>query len=264
MTCRTRMYSKCFHERPIGFLLVGVVLSSTACTQTLQENFEDPLSPIGSAMVRHPLVDVAKGLGLGDTDAIKVLYQGHEHGRKRVLVSSSLPRPAKAYTLSFAVKFCEGFDFAKGGKLHGLGPRKPVAGGKPVTPMGWSARLMFRPEGGLMTYVYHQDMPGKYGHTSVAPNFKFVPGQYYRVEMRVALNDPASAANGTVEVSVDGQELIKHTGLRFRAVEGQDGLIQTLMFNTFHGGNAPEWAPRTVDGAFKTDCAYFDDLLVKP
>ena len=203
-------------------------------------------------------------MGVGGTNAIKVFYEAYEQGSRRVVVLAALPQPAMAYSLSFAVKFCEGFDFAKGGKLHGLGPKKPVSGGKPMTPLGWSARLSFRPGGGLQTYAYHQDQPGKYGQIKVAKDFNFVPGRYYRIDMRLTLNEPASAANGKVEVSVDGQKRIEHTGLRFRAEEGEDGLIQKFLFSTFHGGGTPEWAPRTADGAYKVDCAYFDDWEMKP
>lgn len=246
-----------------AFVLLGSVLAHPICAQPIwQESFDGETTSIGSAIVRHPLVVLAHGMGTDGSDAIKVIYRGYERGSRRVTVRSPLPEPATAYTLSFAVKFCEGFDFARGGKLHGLGPKKPVTGGKPVTPDGWSARLMFRRGGGLMTYVYHQDLPGKFAQAKVAPNFSFVPGRYYRIDMRVTLNEPARAANGKMEVWVDRQKLIEHAGLRLRAAEGAGGLVQTLLFSTFHGGNSPAWAPRTADGDYKIDCAYFDDWAV--
>jgi hypothetical protein len=245
------------------FVLVGCMLTAIP-THAWQEDFDGSVTPIGSAMARHPMVEIATGQGVKGSNSIRVAYEGYERGSKRVVVHAPLQRPAMSYTLSFAVKFCEGFDFAKGGKLHGLGPKSPVTGGNPITPAGWSARLTFRQGGGLMTYVYHQQMPGKYGQVKVAPGFKFVPGRYYAIDMRVALNEPAAAANGEISVWVDGKELIRHDGLQFRAIDTADGLIQTLLFSTFHGGSSPAYAPRTADGAYKIDCAYFDDWAVRP
>lgn len=262
MICCAKNTLRWFCGVQVAFALFWASFAFTACLQKWQENFDGQITPIGSAIVHNPLVMLVKGLGVGGSNAVQVTYQGYERGSKLVKVRSALPQMSMNCTLSFAVKFCEGFDFAKGGKLHGLGPRRSVTGGNPVTPQGWSVRMMFRPGGGLMTYVYHQDMRGKYGDSKRAPAFRFKPGQYYRIDMRVTLNEPASAANGNVEIWVDGQEIIKHTGLRFRALEGQDGMIQTLLFSTFHGGHSPEWAPRMADGTYKTDCAFFDNWEV--
>lgn len=244
------------------FLCAGVLWSQSAVARSVTEDFDGPLGEFGDQVVRHRLVSLSAGEGVGGTTGIKVAYQGNEEGSRRVLAKAPLEVPAVEYALGFAVRFCPGFDFAKGGKLHGLGPREPVTGGKPVTPAGWSARLMFRANGGLMTYVYHQEQPRRFGEVKVAQDFRFTPGVYHRVRMQVRLNEPSSAANGFVRVSVDGRELIRHEGIRFRSVEGADGLIQTVLFSTFHGGSTPDWAPRTENGAFKTDCAFFDDFRV--
>jgi hypothetical protein len=170
--------------------------------------------------------------------------------------------PADAYTLSFQVRFCEGFDFARGGKLHGLGPWDPVTGGNSVDALGWSARLMWRTGGQLATYVYHQEQAGRFGDGKTVPGFRFEPGRFHQVEMRVQLNDPPEAANGWVRVTVDGSQAVTHDGLRFRAAEGDRGRVNSLLFSTFHGGSRPDWAPRHADGSFKTDCAAFDDFVI--
>lgn len=248
----------------IGLLLcAGGLWSQCAVARSVTENFDSPLGKFGDQVVRHRLVSLSAGEGVGGTTGIKVTYQGNQQGSRRVLAKAPLEVPAVEVALEFAVRFCPGFDFAKGGKLHGLGPREPVTGGKPVTPAGWSARLMFRANGGLMTYVYHQDQPRRFGEVKVAQDFRFAPGVYHRVRMQVRLNEPPSVANGFVHVSVDGRELIRHEGIRFRSVEGSESLIQTVLFSTFHGGSSPDWAPRTADGAYKVDCAYFDDFGVE-
>jgi hypothetical protein len=194
---------------------------------------------------------------------LEVTYDGYERGSRRVVISPFI-KPALQYSLSFWVQFCDGFDFARGGKLHGLGPANPVAGGNTITPEGWSARLMFRGDGGLQTYIYHQNMAGRFGDTQRAEGFVFEPGRYYQVRMQVVLNTPASASNGSVTVWVDDQRLIEHTELRFRDRESESSQIQRFLFSTFHGGSSPEWAPRNSDGSYKTDCAYFDTIALTP
>lgn len=221
------------------------------------------LSKIGQEIVDHQLTEIVHDLGVEGSQGVRVDYEGYERGSRRVVVSP-LIEPAQQYAFSFWVRFCEGFDFARGGKLHGLGPANPITGGNAITPQGWSARLMFRRDGGLQTYIYHQDMQGRFGDTYTANGFTFVPGQYHHVEMQVSLNEPATESNGRVTVSVDGERLIEHTGLRFRAETTEASQIQRLLFSTFHGGSSPEWAPRNEDGSYKTDCAYFDTIALSP
>lgn len=226
------------------------------------EHFDsNALSPAGQAIVDHSLTHLAPRQGVEGSTALRVDYEGYERGSRRVVVSPRI-EPAEQYELSYWVQFCEGFDFARGGKLHGVGPANPVAGGNEITPEGWSARLMFRADGGLQTYVYHQGMSAKYGDTAIAPNFTFQPGQYHHVVMQVVLNTPAEEPNGLIKVWVDNELLIEHQGLRFRDRLTPESEIQRLMFSTFHGGSSPEWAPRMADGSYKTDCAFFDNIAL--
>lgn len=219
------------------------------------------LSSLGQAIADHSRTHLTPHQGIEGSTALQVDYEGYERGSHRIAVSPPIS-PANQYELSYWVRFCDGFDFARGGKLHGVGPANPVAGGNAITPEGWSARLMFRGDGGLQTYVYHQDMSDKYGDTAVAPNFTFQPGQYHRVVMQVMLNAPAEEGNGLIKVWVDDELLIEHQGLRFRDRLKSESDIQRLMFNTFHGGSSPEWAPRMADGSYKTDCAFFDNIAL--
>lgn len=226
----------------------------------VDESFDGPeLSDLGAALLADRHVTLAAGEGVDGGRAIRVDYVGNARGSERVIVNHPLPG-APRYTLSFDVRFCAGFDFARGGKLHGLGPARPVAGGNPVSPGRWSARSMFRERGGLQSYVYSQDMAGRYGDRVVARSFQFETDRYYAISFQVELNQPASAHNGFLRIHVDGVPVIHHAGIRFRAEDSEDSLIRTLMFNTFHGGHAADWAPRDADGAFATPCAYFDNI----
>lgn len=236
---------------------------AAAVPEVLNENFDAAdLSDFARALLAHENIDLAPGKGVAGSDAIRVQYIGNARGSERVIVNYPLP-PATQYSLSFKVFFCPGFDFALGGKLHGLGPSQPVAGGNRVSPTRWSARGMFRRSGGLQSYVYSQNKQRRYGEVVIADGFRFQPGRYYRVTMQVKLNDPHQA-NGVMRVLVDGQEVILHQGIEFRSSDAESAWISTLMFNTFHGGHDPEWAPRKAGGAYAVECAYYDDFVAAP
>lgn len=239
----------------------GITPSDNDAT-VLQETFDTATaSSFGQKIIENQHTKLVEGKGVDGSVAVKVFYVGDERGSKRVLASAPIAAAEKA-TLSFSVNFCSDFDFARGGKLHGLGPIKPVSGGNAVSADRWSARLMWSRNGILKTYVYHQDMKGKFGDGRFAKDFAFHPGQYYKIDMTVTLNTKPELADGYVDVLVDGEPVIHHDGLRFRSTSSADGLISKILFSTFHGGSSPEWAPRNADGSFKTDCAYFDNFTV--
>lgn len=232
-------------------------------TAVFSEDFDGFFRSSHASSLHHlDLASIVFNEGTGASKALKVYYQGYERGSKRVIKTLPLAAGMTQATLAFAVKFCEGFDFAKGGKLHGFAPHNPITGGEPIEPDGWSARAMWGKGGQLKTYVYHQGMKGKYGEAKRAPDFQFQPGRYYRLAYKLTLNQPASASNGDFSISVDGKEVVKHSGLQLRASDDASTLIHQFLFNTFHGGSAPEWAPRDQNGNYKRDCAYFDDIRI--
>lgn len=243
---------------------LNVVASPGAAESVLNETFDEKtMTPFGSAILTDGNVSLARGKGVNGSNAIKVNYRGNNRGSERVVVDYRLRRSLQ-YTLSFDVNFCSGFDFRKGGKLHGLGPANPVTGGNEVSPPRWSARSMFRPQGGLQSYVYSQNKNGKYGEVVIAKDFRFEPGRYYALTYQVVLNNPASASNGYMRIFVDGTPVIYHGNIQFRSTDSEDSLISTLMFNTFHGGHDADWAPRNANGSYKVDCAYFDNFSAYP
>jgi hypothetical protein len=240
------------------------VLAKTSAVRILDESFDGTtMSGFGAAVIKDEDVYLVKGKGVNGSNAIKVNYRGNSQGSDRVIVNYKLPH-ALQYTLSFDVNFCTGFDFRKGGKMHGLGPANPVAGGKEVSSPRWSARSMFRREGGLQSYIYSQNMAGKYGDVVIAKDFSFQAERYYAVTFQVALNQPAAASNGYMRVLVDGTPVIDHRNIKFRATESLESQISTLMFNTFHGGHTSDWAPRNTDGTYAVNCAYFDNFSASP
>jgi hypothetical protein len=246
-----------------SYCLTSVAAEKPGKNDVFVENFDMRLSQFGRILAsKQRYATFARKQGIKGTNAILVKYQGFEQGSHRVYAAAKLPVAALQYQLSFSVKFCDNFDFVWGGKLHGMGPENPITGGDKITEEGWSARLMFGREGSLSTYIYHQDMKGKFGDTKLAQNFRFMPGIYQKVQMVVSLNTEVHLADGKVVVSVDGVEVIHHDNIRFRAKDTPESLINKMLFITFHGGASPDWAPRSEDGKYKTECAYFDNFVV--
>jgi hypothetical protein len=124
--------------------------------------------------------------------------------------------------------------------------------------------VVFRRNGGVGTYLYHQELPSQYGETTTAANFAFKPGQYYRIALHVRLNDPPSAKNGRAQIFVNGKEVVRQEDVQFRDAGGESTLINKILFNTFHGGHTADYAPRRSDGSFSSECAYFDNISVYP
>lgn len=118
---------------------------------------------------------------------------------------------------------------------------------------------MFEPDGGLRTYVYHQDMKGKQGDSKKALNFHFIPGKYYQVYILVSLNTLVHLADGKMLPFVDGSVVIRYENIRFRQKISDESLISKVLFSTFHGGVTPEQAPRTIGKGYNTECGYFNE-----
>lgn len=247
----------------IIFLVLACALFNPSYAKSLNENFDGIFfSKFTQSVLRSKNGSIAPRSGIENSNALKISYKGYKHGSKRVVATELFDEGHTTATLEFGVKFCPNFNFVKGGKLHGLGPVHPITGGKKITPSGWSARLMFRKNGGLMTYVYHQDMTGKFGTIKTAKDFKFIPDRYYKIKMIVHLNSQPDADDGWVNVYVDEEKVISHTNLRFRSVIKQESEINKFLFSTFHGGSTQDWAPLGGDGEYTTECAYFDDFSV--
>lgn len=209
----------------------------------------------------HPQLEEVKAAGTNGSTGLRATYAGNEVGSARIVRQHVLPEKGTEYTLCYDVKFDEDFQFVRGGKLHGLGPARPITGGNPMRPDGWSARVTFGPEGRIRTYLYNQSQTGQYGTTKSAPDFRFEKGRYHAVSLHVKLNDP-NEANGFAHIYVDGELQVAHDDVQFRGESGDHTLIDRVLFSTFHGGSNPDWAPKTEDGEYATVHATFDNFAV--
>jgi N-sulfoglucosamine sulfohydrolase len=237
---------------------------SGAPPPVLSMDFET-VPPGGPAeqLLQHEKLTLAPGDGINGSVGLRAEYTGSDRGSERIVTHVFLPEPGLVFTLNYDVRFDKDFQFVKGGKLLGLGPEKHVAGGRPVVPDGWSARVTFKEGGAARLYTYHQDQPGQYGdRLPVDEPFYFQNGRFYSVSLHVRVNDSPDVANGFSRLYVDGELVDRHEGLRFRGADSDASLINKFMFSSFHGGHMPEWAPRDADGNYTTVHAIFDNISV--
>lgn len=154
----------------------------------------------------------------------------------------------KAAELRYTLRFNQDFDFVKGGKLPGLcGGPENVSGGRPADGAnGFSARLMWRRDGRGEAYVYHKNQPEKYGESFPFPeDFRFPPGKPVQVRIAVVMNT-GGKRDGTLRVwtTLPGQGerlVVERTDMEWRSAETFN--VDSLYFETFHGGNDSSWAP---------------------
>ena len=155
--------------------------------------------------------------------------------------------------LSYRVRFEEGFDFVRGGKLPGLFGGRGNAGGQvPDGTDGWSGRMMWREEGEATQYLYHPDQPGMYGEFFWWER-RFEPGTWHTVEHHFTMNTPGEH-DGTLRTWFDGEDALRVDRLRFRdtATFGIGG----LRVETYFGGGDDTW------NSTKDEYIYFDDFVI--
>jgi hypothetical protein len=164
----------------------------------------------------------------------------------------------------YELTFNTDYDFAKGGKLPGLGgfnlsdvnevkPTGCRAEGQ-LADAGFSLRSMFKEDGAAILYAYHQNNPnlglpesdGKYAcgeEISYQHNgkpFSFQNTKTYLVEQYVKIND-ANQENGIVTIHVNGFKVLEKTDMIF-SQNGQYSINQ-LFIDIWHGGSSNDWAP---------------------
>ncbi|NEQ54679.1 MAG: hypothetical protein F6K11_31890 [Leptolyngbya sp. SIO3F4] len=141
--------------------------------------------------------------------------------------------------LTYYVRFAEGFDFVKGGKLPGLFGGVGASGGKiPDGTDGFSTRLMWRRNGQGEVYAYLPTSED-YGTSIGRGTWQYQPGIWYKLEQELKLNTP-NLADGELRLWVNDNLVLEQTELLFRTVDSLK--IDGIFFSTFFGGGDPSWA----------------------
>lgn len=188
----------------------------------------DPRFPT-ALRVRYP-ADSASQLAAATADT--------EHGGAQLYLAWRGGPVDDAY-LRYYVRFPEGFDFVKGGKMPGLYGGRVNDGRKiPDGTNGFSTRYMWRTGGAGEVYAY---LPTSIAHgTSLGRgDWTWPTGVWIEVEQHVRLNSPGET-DGRVQVWLNGILVFEQTGLTFRTVPTLQ--IEGLFFSTFFGGGDASWA----------------------
>lgn len=167
-------------------------------------------------------------------------YLVKEHG---FFWSSPFTDAQNEMYFSYDIKFKPGFEWVKGGKIPGLTGGRFVSGMIPSPTDGFSVRMMWKENGKLTFYVYHQNQSDIYGDSYLWGNFAFTSGKWYNITIRVVLNtvkDGIALNNGILEGFIDGKLLFQKKDFKFRSLESIK--IENMNIGSFFGGNTPDWA----------------------
>jgi hypothetical protein len=195
----------------------------------ISEFVEDPAAPGGTVLrTSYPEGSASRGM------------DGAPEGGMQAYMA--LPAPVEVLDLTYQVRFPEGFDFVKGGKLPGLyGGTEHSGGDTPDGTNGLSTRYMWRTGGEGEVYAYlptSQDEGTSLGRGC----WKFTPGEWTTLRQRVQLNSP-DAPDGRISVWQDDRLVLDKGGLQFRTTDQLQ--VEGLFFSTFFGGGDESWASPT-------------------
>lgn len=155
-------------------------------------------------------------------------------------------------TYSYWIKFPQGFDFASGGRLPGVGSVVPLPEGTRANGTnGWSVGAAWTGNGTLGQYVYHMDQPRSTGDFWAWNSAPISKGTWHQVKTTVRVNS-AGQSNGSVSTWLDGKPVLSKSGIRFRDTDKLS--IERLLFNVFYSGQAPS----------KSNQIYIDNFQLIP
>lgn len=176
-------------------------------------------------------------------------------------IKQPLTQKAEEMWVAYDLFFEEGFEFVKGGKLPGLCGGKCYTGGtRPSIGDGWSARVMWRPNGKVVQYLYFVDQTATYGDDATwdlggtTEQKYFQIGKWHRLITKVTLNTVTNEGlgekDGKIKSWFDGELALDLDTLRLRDFAEQR--IDIFYLSTFHGGSDNTWSP-TIDNYIRFD-----------
>ena len=184
----------------------------------------------------------------GRGNALRMLYPAGKYGpnESAIQIKARFPdgKAVDAAWASYWLKFEDGFDFVKGGKLPGLCGNQCITGGNDANGYnGWSARIMWRGEGVATQYMYYVTNEG-YGEdilfNKVPPQKRFIPGKWHRVNTQIIMNTPG-IADGIIRTWFDGELSMERDNILIRHIDTLK--ITEFYISTFFGGSDATWAP---------------------
>ncbi|MBE9167222.1 cellulose binding domain-containing protein [Pleurocapsales cyanobacterium LEGE 06147] len=202
---------------------------------------------------------ITNEIALSGEKSLKMTYPSNTQGGG----GAAWQVPAqKEYYLSYWLNFDKNFDFDgpkhSGGKMPGLGGAGGLCSGGDTCNgnNGFTSRYMWRENGRAVLYLYHMGKQ-KWGDDfrlqgSDGSDKYFERGKWHNLVQRVQIND-GNQSNGEIDIWMDKEKVLSLDNLKF--VTNNKG-IDTVFFNTFHGGSSSDWWPE------REVYAYFDDFVV--
>ena len=267
------------------FWLATVVACQLQASVVFQNDFED--DPVGTYTTANLAadwnspnwndgVDEGRVSITADPDAfgnksLVVMYEEGETTGSKSQWKLDLDAGYEELFLTYRMRFDEGFDFVRGGKLPGLiGGAGNTGGDRPNGTDGWSARMMWRTDGSsgsqlptdranIVQYVYHPDQPSTFGQdyrwddNSTGDWKAFDSDVWYHFQHRVVMNTPGEN-DGVIQAWLDGELVMDVQDIRFRDVASLQ--IDQMYFSTFFGGSSEIWE------ASRDEFAYYDDFVI--
>ena len=248
----------------------GVYTVDHLADQWNQPNFDN-----GVEEGRVSIVDGDSAFGQNGT-SLAVSYPADQHGTKGTGAQwiLKLGGEYEEATLRYRIKFKEGFDFVRGGKLPGLAGGTTPTGSSPSDGVnGWTGRLMWRTKfdgvsGQPAQLTSNAISYAKYATSGFAGDGKqedkryfteeddsltvWQSGVWYEITQYVKMNTPGEA-DGIIRVSVDGRQVFNQTDALIRRDASLK--IDSMYFSTFFGGNE-DWKTS------KNEVVYFDDFEI--
>ncbi len=151
---------------------------------------------------------------------------------------SNLDAPLNEATMQYDIWFDAGFDWKLGGKLPGMcGYDCPVGCSAVNRERGWSTRLMWRKNGGMVTYAYYPDKPRaiRCGEDWWWDN-DAESGRWHTIRLYNKMNTPGQP-DGVSRAWLDGKLVLDKTDVPFRYQDDPKYGISRIYLTTYAGGS---------------------------
>lgn len=149
--------------------------------------------------------------------------------------------PLDAVILQYSVRFPTNFNYVMGGKLPGLyGGTGNTGSDFPTGMDGFTTRFMWRASGAGEAYPFLPTSAPNDGTELGKGNWYFTgDAKWHTLKQQCTLNT-VGASNGVIQTWYDGALVLTATGLFFRSTNTLH--IDGVIFQTFFGGDATDWA----------------------
>lgn len=173
-----------------------------------------------------------------------------------LVVNSVLDDRYESIEMEYKVKFQDGFDWSRGGKLPGFsGGDGNTGNDKADDGRGWSVRLMWRENGKLIPYVYHYNQPETYGDKFDKSNLIYLEdNRWYTFKIKTTINTGANK-NGSLGIYVDGVKLFTKSDICYATEDGKRE-VNKIRWAIFRGGSDSTWY------SDYTQHIFFDDVKI--